>query len=191
MPRQDLGEYASRKAIAWFVLPFCFLGLAKLFITNSLAPPAIAAEIEPISENLVPIYQAAAKTCPNLDWRLLAAIGRIESSDGKNLIGIRLDGRNNTAIIRDTDGGRIDGDKVYDRAVGVMQCIPETCTSFAVDANKDGTINFFDPYDGIYTAVNYLCANGAADPKRLETAILNYNHSSKYLHQVLDLKNKL
>ena len=61
-------------------------------------------------------------------------------------IGIPLDGRPNVALIGDTDGGALDGDTAYDRAVGPMQFIPSTsgpwastATATAADPN-----NLFD-----------------------------------------------
>ena len=63
---------------------------------------------------------------------MIAALGRIESRHGTifgsqvrpdgrtsiRIIGIPLDGTNNTMRIPDTDGGTLDGDSVFDRAVG-------------------------------------------------------------------------
>jgi membrane-bound lytic murein transglycosylase B len=68
-----------------------------------------------------------------LPWPLLAAIGRVESDHGRfagsqlytdgtdapRVIGIPLNGQG-TALIRDSDHGLLDGDTVYDRAVGPM-----------------------------------------------------------------------
>lgn len=82
------------------------------------------------------IINAADPTC-NAPWELLAAIGRVESnhgqyggntlgSDGVSLPGIygpQLNGTNGTQAITDTDGGQLDKDTVYDRAVGPMQFI--------------------------------------------------------------------
>src|SRR6266542_3912535 len=61
-----------------------------------------------------------------LSWSVLAGIGRIES---------------NTGTIHDTDGGRLDGDAVWDRAVGPMQFIPSTWQSLGRDGNGDGIAN--------------------------------------------------
>ncbi len=37
-----------------------------------------------------------------------------------------LNGANGTQAIRDTDAGQLDGDSIWDRAVGPMQFIPST-----------------------------------------------------------------
>ncbi len=42
------------------------------------------------------------------------------------------------SAIRDTDGGRYDGDPVWDRAVGPMQFIPGTWRIWGADGNGDG-----------------------------------------------------
>ena len=83
-----------------------------------------------------------ASTRPGCDlpWTLLAAIGRVESDHGRYagsqlgsdgvsrpaILGLRLDGAGPVAAIRDTDNGKLDGDKLWDRAVGQMQFIPST-----------------------------------------------------------------
>src|SRR5690606_33120329 len=73
-------------------------------------------------------------------WPSLPAIGDVEPRHGTyaggelapdgtttvRVIGIPLDGTRGTAAIRDTDGGRLDGDPEWDRAVGPMQFIPTT-----------------------------------------------------------------
>ena len=95
---------------------------------------------------------AASDPDCGVSWTLLAAIGRVESNHGRfggaqlrndgsatrRIRGIPLDGRPNVALIRDTDGGALDGDTVYDRAVGPMQFIPSTWRSVNADGNGDG-----------------------------------------------------
>src|SRR5690606_19104919 len=101
--------------------------------------------------------RASAEGC-EVGWNTLAGIGWVESHHGAlqggsieadrvvrpAIIGIPLDGTNNTMEIRDTDGGSFDGDTVYDRAVGPMQFIPETWNRWAVDATGDGSA---DPHN--------------------------------------------
>ncbi|MGO2112185.1 MAG: murein transglycosylase, partial [Pseudoclavibacter sp.] len=71
-------------------------------------------------------------------WNTLAGIGWVESHHGSlqggaidadgvarpSIVGIPLDGKNGTMAIPDTDGGELDGDTTWDRAVGPMQFIP-------------------------------------------------------------------
>ena len=102
---------------------------------------------------------------------LLAAIGEVESSSlrGRSLdarhdvvppvIGVALNG-SGFASIRDTDGGRLDGDPVWDRAVGPMQFIPGTWRAWGADGNGDGVADPQNIEDATLTAARYLCAGG-------------------------------
>ena len=87
-----------------------------------------------------------------LSWPTLAGIGRVESGNGTfggdevgadgeeatPIIGIPLDGTNGTQRITDTDGGALDHDAVYDRAVGPMQVLPSAWRRYGLDGNGDG-----------------------------------------------------
>ena len=71
----------------------------------------------------VDVVNAADPQC-RVDWALVAAIGKVESNHGRyggngldrdgtvkpGIYGIPLDGRNDTAVIRDSDGGTLDRD---------------------------------------------------------------------------------
>ena len=147
--------------------------------------------------------ETARKPECGITWPLLAGIGRVESNHGRfagaelhadgvstpRIIGIPLNG-NGTALIRDTDGGQLDGDTVYDRAVGPMQFIPSTWGSWGVDANGDGLKDPFNLFDAAAAAADYLCAAG----RDLRTssgqvhAILSYNYSYDYVSMVMSLE---
>ncbi|WP_179809627.1 murein transglycosylase [Nocardiopsis sinuspersici] len=135
-----------------------------------------------------------------LSWPTLAGIGYVEThhgtyaggeigSDGVttvDIIGIPLDGTNQTRAIPDTDGGRYDGDAQWDRAIGPMQFIPHTWAQWGDSLSGDDP----DPHDiddAALAAGRYLCAEDrdltvAAD---WESAILTYNRSSTYVADVL------
>ncbi|MEV6943738.1 lytic transglycosylase domain-containing protein [Streptomyces sp. NPDC051172] len=134
----------------------------------------------------------------NLPWQLLAAIGQVESGQARGgrvnadgttitpILGPQLDG-NGFALIKDTDGGRYDGNSSYDQAVGPMQFIPSTWAWAGRDGNGDGVKDPNNVYDAALAAGHYLCRNGwdlsvSAD---LNQAILSYNNSQDYLHTVL------
>ncbi|WP_406194256.1 lytic transglycosylase domain-containing protein [Kitasatospora sp. NBC_01560] len=133
----------------------------------------------------------------HLPWQLLAAIGEVESGQAgrgavdaagttyRPILGPVLDGKG-FAAITDTDGGRYDGDRVWDRAVGPMQFIPSTWASWGVDANGDGLTDPNNIYDAAEAAGRYLCAGGRnlADPAQLDRAVLGYNNSGEYLRTV-------
>ncbi len=146
--------------------------------------------------------QSLASSAPSchLPWWVLAGIGRIESghaSGGRvdaagttrgRILGPRLDGSlAGTSVIMDSDGGRYDGDPVYDRAVGPMQFLPGTWRSWGRDGNGDGVADPHNVYDATLAAGSYLCASGGdlSVGANLAKAILTYNHSMPYLQSVL------
>ncbi|WP_258222892.1 lytic murein transglycosylase, partial [Microbacterium sp. HMWF026] len=73
--------------------------------------------------------------------------------------GIALDG-SASAAIADTDGGVLDGDAVWDRAVGPLQFIPATWQRWGADANGDGAADPNQIDDAALGAARYLCAAG-------------------------------
>ena len=90
------------------------------------------------------------------------------------------------ALILDTDDGVLDGDTVYDRAVGPMQFIPTTWRLFDADGNGDGETDPQNIYDAALAAARYLCASTstmttAAGEQR---AYFAYNHDLDYSRNV-------
>jgi membrane-bound lytic murein transglycosylase B len=132
-----------------------------------------------------------------LRWTLLAAIGRVESDHGRyggarlgndgvsrpKIIGMQLNGRGPVAAIRDTDGGRLDGDDVWDRAVGPMQFIPSTWEFAARDGDGDGRMSPHDLDDAAAAAAAYLCSGSGSllDPATQRAAIYRYNQDDYYV----------
>ena len=55
---------------------------------------------------------------------------------------------------------------------------------YGVDANGDGIADPYDIEDAMFSAAKYLANSGAADGD-YEKAIFNYNHSEKYVEDVL------
>ena len=136
----------------------------------------------------------------NITWPLLAGIGRDESRHGTfggnqvlpdgsvsgQIIGIPLNGENDTRVIEDSDGGALDGDTEFDRAVGPMQFIPTTWAAFAADGNGDGIADPHHLFDASRAAATYLCRAGdLTDPITKNAAILSYNRSESYRDTVL------
>jgi membrane-bound lytic murein transglycosylase B len=137
-----------------------------------------------------------------LSWTVLAGIGRIESNHGlfggaatrfsaagavsPRITGPPLDG-GGVAAIPDSDGGRWDGDTVWDRAVGPMQFIPGTWRSLGRDGNGDQVADPNNLFDAAVSAAGYLCLSGGdlTDPARLRQAVYGYNHSWPYVDAVL------
>jgi hypothetical protein len=157
-------------------------------------------------------YQNAAKSLASSDpgchlsWGVLAAIGQVESDQGRyggakvladgttfpTIVGMQLDGVGKVARIPDTDNGRLDGDKVWDRAVGPMQFIPSTWATVGTDGDGNGTRNPNDFDDAALATAQYLCAGGGdmrvvAQARR---AVFSYNHSADYVTLVLTIAER-
>jgi hypothetical protein len=163
--------------------------------SNGIPAPALAAY-----QRGAQIIDAADKSC-NIPWELIAAIGRVESDHGRyggntltedgvskpGIYGIALNGKNGTAAINDTDGGQLDNDPVYDRAVGPMQFIPSTWQVVKVDADGDSKRNPQDMDDAALATAVYLCSgsDNLSTRKGQESAVYRYNHSQDYVNLVL------
>jgi membrane-bound lytic murein transglycosylase B len=158
----------------------------------------VAAHTDIPTRALTAYVQAAALTAPSchLTWATLAGIGRIESDHGQHhgdsigtdgveatpVIGPVLDGSPGVQRIPDTDRGLLDGDSVWDHAVGPMQFLPSRWRTLGVRASGDGKAA--DPQDiddAALTAARYLCASGdLAVPGRWWAAAFHYNNSLDY-----------
>jgi len=145
------------------------------------------------------VIDEADKGC-HLDWPLIAAIGRVESNHGRaegnhlttagvstpGIFGPALNGKG-VSLVKDTDGGRFDGDTEFDRAVGPMQFIPSTWSMVGVDADGDGKRDPQDINDAALATAVYLCS-GNEDLSSLSgqrAAVFRYNHSQSYVATVL------
>src|SRR4051794_20677445 len=165
--------------------------------TNGIPAAALAAY-----QHAAQIIDAADKGC-NIDWPLIAAIGRVESNHGRyggntldangvsrpGIYGIPLDGSNGTQKIPDTDAGQYDRDPQYDRAVGPLQFIPATWSVVGVDGDGDGKRNPQDIDDAALATAVYLCS-GKEDLSTTQgqrSAVYRYNHSQAYVNLVLSI----
>lgn len=135
-----------------------------------------------------------------LDWTVLAGIGLVESNhavgtrgpvhdDGRTvarILGVVLDGETpDTQVVVDTDGGALDGNVEFDRAVGPMQFLPGTWRGFARDGNGDGTSDPHNVYDATVAAAAYLCEGDGLDSAvGLRRALLSYNNAERYVRAV-------
>ena len=120
-----------------------------------------ARRVEPISKKRYKrLYKKAAKKYGFAkDWYVLAAVGWVESRDGRNM------------------GPSSAG------ALGPMQFLPSTWKSAGVDGNGDGVANIMDPRDAIPAAAAYLKDGGA--PRDWYAALYTYNHADWYVREVL------
>src|SRR5437899_2045322 len=176
------------------------------------APQAVSADPSRLTASGIPdaalrAYQraqrsmAAADPGCHLPWQLLAAIGRVESNHGRfggsvmtkdgkavpPIYGVRLDGSGGFAAIPDTDGGALDGDPQFDRAVGPMQFLPASWRAVGRDGNRDAVIDPQDINDAALAAGVYLCAGPGdlSDAAQLRASVFRYNHSQRYVDLVV------
>ncbi|KRB80216.1 hypothetical protein ASE01_01600 [Nocardioides sp. Root190] len=136
-------------------------------------------------------------------WNTIAALGGVESIHGTihgsvlgedgwpqpAIRGPALDGGKFGAI-RDTDGGSLDGDTTWDRAVGPLQFIPSTWERWAADGNGDGAADPNQIDDAALAAGRYLCHSGDLRvPDTWRRAIFSFNHSDVYVADIAALAN--
>lgn len=97
-----------------------------------------------------------------------------------------LDGEEFAAIV-DTDGGALDGNLEWDRAVGPMQFIPSSWKIYGLDGNGDGVLDPHNLYDAAYAAAEHLCRgfSGLQNQNTYRSALLGYNRSVVYGSDVI------
>ncbi|MGB6162981.1 MAG: murein transglycosylase [Pseudonocardiaceae bacterium] len=147
-------------------------------------------------------HAVMAATQPNcrITWVTLAAIAAVESKRGgfegwtllpdgrpsSPIIGVALNGAPGVKTVPDTDNGILDGDKVWDHAVGPFQFLPSRWAQWRADGNRDGITDPQNIDDASLAAAQYLCA----DNRNLSSgddwlrAILSYNDSPDYAQEV-------
>lgn len=146
------------------------------------------------------VATAAAQPACGLSWWHLAGIGKAESSHGSfggnvvggdgrtsgEILGPPLDGERFQAI-PDTDGGELDGDLEWDRAVGPMQFIPTSWEIYGSDGNGDGVVDPHNIYDAALAAAKHLCGStsGLQSEGAFQLALSGYNRSVSYGLEVM------
>ncbi|MET7685188.1 bifunctional lytic transglycosylase/C40 family peptidase [Streptomyces sp. NPDC005423] len=143
-----------------------------------------------------------APKCQGMRWQILAGIAKVESNHAighaisaggditPKIYGVLLNGSGaggNTTAVADTDGGRWDGTASGERAVGPFQFLPSTWESIGKDGNGDKVADPHNGDDAALGAAVYLCGNGRdlTQSSQLKAAILQYNHSSEYVADVM------
>lgn len=138
-------------------------------------------------------------TC-GISWDQLAGVGLIESRHGSyggssvgpdgqttdEILGPVLNG-DPFAAIADTDGGAMDGNTEWDRAVGPMQFIPSSWQIYGLDGNGDGVADPHNLYDAAFAAAEHLCRGYAniQNENVYRSALLGYNRSAVYGEDVM------
>jgi membrane-bound lytic murein transglycosylase B len=143
---------------------------------------------------------AAGQEECGIEWWAIAGISRVEGHHGtyggaelladgdlsEPIIGIPLTGGGGTAHVADSDGGTLDGDPAYDRAVGPMQFIPQTWQRWKRDGDGDEDTDPQNLYDATAAAAAYLCHGRRLDSEEgLRAGYFSYNHSLAYVDAVL------
>jgi soluble lytic murein transglycosylase-like protein len=133
-----------------------------MYLTDNMPGAAATGPVstDPIPPNYLALYKQAAGTCPNLDWALLAGVGKVETNHGR----ARLPGVSSGAN--------------YAGAKGPMQFLTPTFTSVR-SRHSDVGSDIYDPADAIPAAAHYLCDSGVARGD-ITAGLWAYNHSSKY-----------
>lgn len=165
-----------------------------------------AADATDIPRRVLAAYAGAslrvAQTYPEcrLGWNTIAGIGAVETlhgtyrgastdQDGQvtpKIFGPALDGSEGVMAVEDSDGGQLDDDTQWDRAVGPLQFIPSTWDYIGQDGNADGTRDPHHIDDAALTTAVYLC-QGQRDTSTDEgwqRGVLAYNRSVAYANQV-------
>ncbi|HWA67429.1 MAG TPA: bifunctional lytic transglycosylase/C40 family peptidase [Mycobacteriales bacterium] len=126
------------------------VGIAAVGLQAIAAPTLTPTEVatSQIPPGYLALYQSAAEVCA-LPWPILAAVGQVESDQG-----------------RDTSTSATG-------AVGPMQFEPATWTRWGVDGDGDGHKDPRDPADAIPAAADYLCALGVT--RNPHDALVAYN----------------
>jgi Transglycosylase SLT domain len=114
-------------------------------------------------------YKEAARTCRGLAWEVLAAIGTMESDNGRSPARGVHHGKNRKG------------------AEGPMQFEPATFAEYAVRADRSRKLSPYDPEDAIFSAARMLCSDGGGRARGLKGAIFAYNHARWYVRDVLAL----
>jgi len=119
-----------------------------------------------LSGQFIAQYMAASAQF-GVPWQVIAAVHYTETGQ-----------RGDTAI------------SSYAGAQGPMQFMPSTFRAYATDGDGDGQALIGDVDDAIFTAANYMAANGAANGQ-VVGALYRYNHDYGYVYHVLGIARTL
>jgi cell wall-associated NlpC family hydrolase len=147
-----------------------------------------------IPAKLIPIYQAAGKKY-GVPWNLLAAEHRVETvfstlptmTSPVGAIG-HMQFMPLTWVGWGYGGDRL-GNANVPESILTDPIMIKKYGGYGVDANGDGKADPNNLEDAIFSAANYLAANGAAKGK-IREAVFSYNHADWYVEEVLDFADQ-
>lgn len=175
--------------------------------TGGEVPPPVA-PVADIPPRVLAAYHAAARRLAATDpacgvpWWLIAGIGKVETNHGRyrgastdvngkvtpHILGPDLDGTR-FKFVPDTDGGRMDGSALFERAVGPMQFLPATFMRWGADGDGDGFVDPHDIDDASVATGRYLCSSrrgmSLMTVEGQRAAVFTYNRSTAYVNDVL------
>jgi membrane-bound lytic murein transglycosylase B len=161
---------AARAAVAHTAAPVVRSRLvASTTVGESVTATESAYARREIPARYMALYVRAASAY-QLDWATLAAVGQIESRQGRSVFPGVTSGTNRAG------------------AAGPAQFLSATWQRFGVDGDGDGQINPYDPADAIPSMAAYLRASGA--PEDWPKALFAYNHSQAYVDSVLAMSQR-
>jgi hypothetical protein len=121
-------------------------------------------KVADIPPRYLALYRAAADTCTQLEWSLLAGIGKVETDHGRTpLPGVR-------------SGANAAG------AMGPMQFLGPTFAAVRARHPEVGS-DVYDPRHAIPATAHYLCDSGLRGGNEY-AAIFAYNHADWYVAKV-------
>lgn len=204
-----------RRVSAWRRVGSTLLAGVILVGVGALAAYALGrADLTPLIGGRIPrvaydAYRSASDSAASVTescevhWAVVAGIAQVESRHGRiddehqlnadgdvepPIRGRQLDGTRGTQTIADTDGGELDEDATWDRAMGPLQFIPTTWRELGRDGNGDGLVDPDNLYDAALTAVAHLCLREPGDYANrgeLRRTLIAYNPSGRYADDVL------
>ncbi|MDR0140147.1 bifunctional lytic transglycosylase/C40 family peptidase [Metabacillus idriensis] len=143
-----------------------------------------------IPAQYLPIYQAAEQKY-GVPWNLLAAHHRVETRFSTLEVMVSPVGAAGhmqfmplTWIGWSYPGGNRLGNANIPSETLTDPIMIKKYGGYGVDANGDGKADPWDIEDAIFSAANYLAANGAAEGD-LRRAVFAYNHADWYVEEVL------
>jgi cell wall-associated NlpC family hydrolase len=165
---------AAASTLAALVLTVSLIAAATGAVTSQLLGGAAgslpnASALRSIPPDYLLLYQQAARSCPGLNWTILAGIGKVETDHGRSTLAGVHSGSNPAG------------------AQGPMQFKPATFAEYAQPVPPGGANppSPYDPVDAVYAAARMLCAHGARNGADLHAAIYAYNHTESYVTAVL------